>query len=158
MPYIKKIRRGGLDPLIEALQQRLRVNGCERGDVNYVVTRIALGVLASVPGYKNYSDAIAALQDAADEIKRRCLSRYEDFSEDTNGDVVEFVEADRIIDGRWDDLVKPLSNPATVDVTVKPDGRCYDNMQPIVDSPISQVAAEQYQKLQSEIKEAFDRR
>ena len=137
MPYIKLNRRPALDPIIEALQKRLREQGAEQGEVNYTVTRIALGVLAVQPSYKAYSSAIAALQDAADEIKRRCLSRYEDLAGDTNGDVIEFVEADNLIDCRWDAIL-PVA--------------------PVVDSPLPQVAAEQFQKLQEEIREAFDRR
>lgn len=160
MPYIKLNRRPALDPIIEALQKRLREQGSVRGEVNYTVTRIALGVLAATPSYQNYSDAIAALQDAADEIKRRCLSRYEDFACDTNGDVVEFVEADNDISNRWDALItaklddiKPLNHLPVVDVVIR-DGVAYN----VVDSPLPQVAADQYQKLQDEIKETFERR
>lgn len=156
MPYIKKERRAAYDPIVEALQQRLRINGCERGDVNYVVTRIALGVLASVPGYKNYSDAIAALQDAADEIKARCLGPYELLASCKNGDVPEMIEGRLEVESQWVEHInsrKPLSGPVEKEFVVKPDGSAF-----VVDSPISQVAAEQYQQLQSEIKEAFDRR
>lgn len=157
MPYIKKDRRAAYDPIVEALQQRLRINGCERGDVNYVVTRIALGVLATVPGYKNYSDAIAALQDAADEIKQRCLGPYETFAAYKNGDVPEMITGQFEVEAQWIGVInsrKPLSGPVEKEFVVKPDGSTFV----VVDSPISQVAAEQYQDLQDEVKEAFDRR
>lgn len=144
MPYIPASHRPAYDPIIEALQKRLRENGAERGDVNYVVTRIALGVLAVTPGYKNYSDAISALQDAADEIKRRCLGYYEDFACDKNGDVHEYAQADNKLEARWDEfdtlkrVVEDRQQPEPQDATV--------------------LAGELYQDLQAEIKETFERR
>jgi len=141
MPYIKKDRRPALDPIIEALQARLRELGCERGDVNYVVTRVALGVLASVPGYKNYSDAIAALQDAADEIKVRCLGPYEGFASYKNGDVPEMAASKLEVETQWSDLIKAR-------VPKCPPNPDYEPF--VADSPIAQVAADQYLDLQKE--------
>lgn len=136
MPYIKLSRRPALDPIIEALQKRLREQGAEQGEVNYTVTRIALGVLAIKPSYKAYSSAIAALQDAADEIKRRCLAQYEDFAAETNGDVIEFVDAENDIEDRYDDIDAALLGK----------------------NAVVQLAAESFKDLQEEIKETFDRR
>lgn len=135
MPYIPATHRPALDPIIEALQKRLRELGANRGDVNYTVTRLALGVLAVSPGYKNYSDAIAALQDAADEIKRRCLGPYEDLAINKNGDVHEYYHADNLLDARWQEHDRILEKQEA----------------PVVDSPLPQIAAEQYQDLMKEV-------
>lgn len=64
-------------------------SGKKKGALNYVVTRLALGVYGR-GGYTELSDAIAALQDAADEIKRRKLGPYEDKAIAKNGDLREY--------------------------------------------------------------------
>ncbi|GMU26223.1 MAG: hypothetical protein AMXMBFR16_11280 [Candidatus Uhrbacteria bacterium] len=96
MPYINPASRRELDPKIDDLVDQLfRTSGenpVPKGNVNYVVTRIALQALEPRGGwtYTSLSDAVAALQDAADEIKRRLLGPYEDTCIERNGDLEEF--------------------------------------------------------------------
>jgi carbonic anhydrase len=91
MPYIKKERRAALDTIVDGLVARLRSIDPTKGDVNYVVTRIALAALVqNRVCYSSLSDAVAALRDAADEIAVRVLGHYECEALAANGDVVEF--------------------------------------------------------------------
>lgn len=93
MPYIKKERREELDSTIDSLITCLRDIEPVKGDLNYTVSRLVLGALKPDTGwsYQALSDAIGALQDAADEIKRRLLGPHEDKCIDRNGDVAELI-------------------------------------------------------------------
>lgn len=92
MPYISQedrnnINIGSIEVLVSDI---LNVpSQKKKGALNYVVTKLALGVYGR-GGYTELSDAIAALQDAADEIKRRKLGPYEDQAIVKNGDLVEY--------------------------------------------------------------------
>lgn len=92
MPYIKQERRKQFDGPIHELARQMWTMGAVKGDLNYVVTRLAL--IAMKPGsgwtYQSLSEAVAGLQDAADEIKRRMLGPYEDNCVVRNGDIPEF--------------------------------------------------------------------
>jgi hypothetical protein len=94
MPYINKEDREYIsrDWLITQLALRIKEvpSGKKKGALNYVVSRIALQVFGK-GGYTEISDAIAALQDAADEIKRRKLAPYEDECILKNGDLDELL-------------------------------------------------------------------
>ena len=92
MPYIKTERRIRLDASINRLVDKLWLLGQPvKGDLNYVVTRLVLAALKPEAGwnYQSLSDAVGALQDAADEIKRRMLAPYEDHCIKRNGDIEE---------------------------------------------------------------------
>lgn len=92
MPYISREDRGhiGCEAIEELVDQIESVpSGKKKGALNYVVTKLALGVFGR-GGYTELSDAIAALQDAADEIKRRKLGPYEDQAIKKNGDLCEY--------------------------------------------------------------------
>lgn len=136
MPYIKKERRAALDTIIDGLISRLRSIDTTKGDLNYTVTRLVLGALRPAKGwtYTSLSDAIAALQDAADEIKSRVLVQYEEYVRVLNGDLVEFVQAETDIDDKYEAYYRPSSGP------------------------VEKLAAEGFQDLQDEIKETLERR
>lgn len=92
MPYVSKEDREDIsDAAIFRLATEIKEvsSGKKKGALNYVVTRIALQVFGR-GGYTDVSDAIAALQDAADEIKRRVLGPLEDKAIQKNGDLPEY--------------------------------------------------------------------
>lgn len=98
MPYIKD-RQAIVDALIGELQELLREvpRDKRKGDVNYVLSRIALG--AFMPeGYHDISDAVNALKDAAVEIERRLMGPREDEAIEANGDLIEYLH---ILGGRF---------------------------------------------------------
>lgn len=90
MPYIPKNERARLRPQIEALKSKLSEIGYSVGRVNYVVCRLMLGFKAAK--YSEHSAIHGAVQDAADEYKRRMLDPYEDKKIESEGDV--FIEDD----------------------------------------------------------------
>ena len=64
-----------------------------KGFLNYIVSRIALTVLkANGLSYQNISESISALNDAAEEIRRRLLNNYENKAIVKNGDLLEYEE------------------------------------------------------------------
>jgi len=89
MPYIKFSNRAALDVIVDGLVNRLRSIKCVQGDINYIVTRVALEALKPETGwsYHSLSSAVAALKDAATEIERRLLGPYEDRAILKNGDM-----------------------------------------------------------------------
>ena len=88
MPYIEAKVRNEFekDDLINILIERLRDNP-KPGNLNYVVTRLAVGQLNGKVGYGLISGVIAQLNDAAAEIRRRLLDPYEDTKKTEAGDV-----------------------------------------------------------------------
>jgi hypothetical protein len=83
MPYIDEIARRSIDDSQSPIT---------KGELNYAITRLMVKFVAL--GGKRYhviSDAIAAAQDAADEMKRRVLAPYEDKQCDKNGDVYQEI-------------------------------------------------------------------
>jgi len=123
MPYIKQADRdkvvGGLswstssgyekeyslDEVIEELIQHVQTTGWEidideaidrrKGLLNYICTRLVAGGMepGECWGYDSISNAHACLQDAADELNRRLMGKYEDMCIEKNGDVKEYENA-----------------------------------------------------------------
>jgi hypothetical protein len=63
-----------------------------KGELNYAITKLMVGFIQfHGKSYHVISDAIAAAQDAADEMKRRVLGPYEDKQCDRNGDVYQEI-------------------------------------------------------------------
>lgn len=80
MPYIEP----GLRPYIDKGGAKPRT----KGELNYAITRLMVQFVKERGiSYHVISDAIAAAQDAADEMKRRVLGPYEDVACARNGDV-----------------------------------------------------------------------
>lgn len=89
MPYIKAKDREQLDSCIEAFDGEIHTVG----ELNYVVTRIALRLLQRMGrNYNNISNIIGTLTLVPSEINRRLVHPYEDLKIQENGDVHEFEE------------------------------------------------------------------
>jgi len=83
-PYIKQERRIGLEELLETIMSGVEV----KGELTYCVYKLALDYIRKKgENYQNISDAVAALNDAGDEIRRRILHQYEDKKCFQNGDI-----------------------------------------------------------------------
>jgi len=102
MPYIAPELRRELDPLIDALADRLAAQAEDAGDdgafaglLNYTCTRLALAVVRRRFGHLRYW-LIAALsgvfQNIATEFYRRVAVPYEDLKMTQSGDVDVFKE------------------------------------------------------------------
>jgi hypothetical protein len=110
MPYIAPELRRELDPLIDALADRLAVqaqasrdDGAFTGLLNYACTRLALGVIRRRFGGLRYW-LIAALtgvfHNMASEFYRRLAAPYEDRQMAKSGDVDLFHEFVGEIEGQ----------------------------------------------------------
>lgn len=85
MPYIKQERRDLLDPSIDEVIFALAQMDAGMGDLNYVVTRLMIGMGAQ--GYTEMSAVRAVANDAADEYYARLMRPYEDRKIKDNGDI-----------------------------------------------------------------------
>jgi hypothetical protein len=111
MPYIKPHLREALDPYIDRLVGRLaqlhisenpqtaqsvveELNATAvAGSLNYVLTRILMGVLAesaTKPGYASLAVFSGVLSHMSSEFYRRVVVPYEEAKIAANGDVPEF--------------------------------------------------------------------
>lgn len=82
MPYIKAADREALDKYPLSVQNA--------GELNYMITRIALAYWDGVNGKKNYqkiNDIIGAMEGAKLEFYRRVAVPYEAKKIEENGDV-----------------------------------------------------------------------
>jgi hypothetical protein len=82
MPYIKAEDREALDKYPLSVQNA--------GELNYVITKIALAYWTGVNGKQNYqkiNDIVGALEGAKMEFYRRVVAPYEDGKIKENGDV-----------------------------------------------------------------------
>jgi len=100
MPYIKKTdRANGLDRSINQIVLDLkRIRhwpATRKGATNYAVTRIVLASMKPDEGwsYDSISRALAVLDDAHGEMKRRLMDVREDKAIEQNGDVLEYMTA-----------------------------------------------------------------
>ena len=85
MPYIPENRRpyfaDELDACVDGIFQK--------GDLTFCVYYLALKVAQRRKmNYTQISSAISCLQDAADELRRRHLDKYEDGAIEMNGDIL----------------------------------------------------------------------
>ncbi len=88
MPYITKPRRELLDPTVADLAKRLEGLASQKGDLNYVVTRlIAYRLKVLGKSYDTLSDVTGILNDIKTEFERRVVAPYEDEAIERNGDV-----------------------------------------------------------------------
>jgi len=82
MPYVEQYKRPELDQVVDCMiMNDVRPDG----RLNYVLFKLCRETI--VPGYRNYRDFIAELNEAAAEIRRRFLVPYEDKKIVENGDV-----------------------------------------------------------------------
>jgi hypothetical protein len=84
MPYIKKLDREMIDPLLSELTE---INLTD-GDLNYIFTKLILNSLSKDKvNYQNLQNKIGMLECCKQELYRRLLSIYEDKKIVENGDV-----------------------------------------------------------------------
>lgn len=82
MPYIKKLRRKEVQPILISMK-RHKVKA--DGDLNYILFKYCKDNIK--PGYNTYKNFIGELRQCATEIERRILGPYEDTKIEENGDV-----------------------------------------------------------------------
>ena len=88
MPYINTASREALSPELEPLIELIRNGGLwKAGDLNYIITRLAMAYMAQRQSYARYNDVIGALECAKLELYRRRIAPYEDGKIKINGDV-----------------------------------------------------------------------
>jgi hypothetical protein len=82
MPYIKKSKRYNMDKIVKLMIEQ-DVKG--DGDLNYILFKFCKEKIK--PGYQNYRNFIAELNECGEEIRRRFLTEYENKKIEENGDV-----------------------------------------------------------------------
>ena len=97
MPYIASPFRPHLDPAIDEIVSSLRGHfsfDVRHGAANYVISRIIARSLKPDAGwgYSSLSRAVAVLEDAAAEMRRRLFDPYEDAARINNGDLPEYEQ------------------------------------------------------------------
>ncbi len=100
MPYIKKYDRANLNSYINEVVYQLKWMQPDilkrPGPTNYVITRVVARALKPDDGwsYHSISRAIAVLNDAATEMRRRLMDVREDDAIKENGDIPEYKVAE----------------------------------------------------------------
>ncbi len=82
MPYINQEKRNKVDVVIDVMEE---VGIKADGDLNYILYKYCKENVK--PGYGNYKNFIAELEECAVEIRRRLMADYEDKMIEINGDV-----------------------------------------------------------------------
>lgn len=82
MPYVKQEHRPNLDIVVQTMAN---VGISVNGDLNYVLFAFCKRHIN--PSYNNYKNYLGELNEAAEEIRRKLLARYEDRKIIENGDV-----------------------------------------------------------------------
>lgn len=113
MPYIKKEDRAELDPIIDALAEKIveqsmfdkvfEHEAAFAGQLNYVFTRLALKVIKLKFGKMRYwivNTVVGVFQCASAEFYRRAGEPYEDIQILKNGDVDLYAEFDKQLEGK----------------------------------------------------------
>jgi hypothetical protein len=95
MPYINEPNRELLDPRIEELAAHIT----STGDLNYVVTRLALKHLIELGlnDYGNFDSEMGMFLCALLEMYRRVGTIYEDLKIKQNGDVPEYAQVEQMV-------------------------------------------------------------
>ena len=86
MPYIKQEQREQLDSYIDSLLNNLPDEQFA-GNFNYIITRLADGLLQRQKNYARINEIIGTLECAKLELYRRVAGPYEDTKITENGDV-----------------------------------------------------------------------
>ena len=89
MPYIKKDMRYQLDGAINKLvcEMNKLEDDARKGVLNYVITRIILGVIGPELKYGKINDVVGAMECCKMELYRKLAVPYEDEKIAENGDV-----------------------------------------------------------------------
>jgi hypothetical protein len=84
MPYINQFDRPRYDSAIDELIKLID----SPGELNYVISRIAKGMISKKGGrYINHNEVIGAIECAKIELYRRLTGPYEDRAIVKNGDI-----------------------------------------------------------------------
>jgi len=85
MPYIEKGRKEIFNKHLEGLMDSSHI---VKGDLTYCIFKIGLEYMKSRDvNYQNLSDCVSAMNDSANEFRRRFLDVYEDRKILENGDI-----------------------------------------------------------------------
>lgn len=89
MPYIPSEQREIFDEHVDTIVTNLvTLLAAHPGALNYIITRLALGIVAEKDeSYQTYNDIIGALEACKLEFYRKQVSRYERLKEEENGPV-----------------------------------------------------------------------
>jgi len=88
MPYIPQGDRKKYEPWLGELREAMSIR-TPKGDLTYLVYALALEFWKEKgASYTSISEAIGALNDAAEEMRRRHLAPYENKKIEENGDVI----------------------------------------------------------------------
>ncbi len=92
MPYIPEEDKKKYEPALTQLRAKLKElnlgDGVAKGELTYLVFALGLEFFKNRESYTNISNSISCLNDAAEEIRRRCLNDYENKKIQENGDVL----------------------------------------------------------------------
>ncbi len=86
-PYIKREDREKFRKGLEDLKEIMEAGHPPKGELTYLAYSLGISYFKDRDSYTTISDAISALTDAAEEIRRRYLNNYENFKIKENGDV-----------------------------------------------------------------------
>jgi hypothetical protein len=82
MPYVIQDKRSKLNDVVYTMAAAdIKADG----DLNYVLFKYCKDYIT--PSYNNYKNFLGELNECAEEIRRRLLSKYEDKKIEENGDV-----------------------------------------------------------------------
>lgn len=89
MPYIKKDQRYQLAADLDKLVSTMNNMGddARKGILNYVITKITLGVIGKEMKYSKVNDVVGAMECCKIELYRRLAVPYEEKKAIENGDV-----------------------------------------------------------------------
>lgn len=88
MPYIKPENRDKFEDAIKRLLDHLETkNGCNVGELNYVISSIVWSIFDSKPSYTLGNNLMGVLECVKQEFYRRRLAGYEDEKIQENGDI-----------------------------------------------------------------------
>lgn len=96
LPYIKRIKREPLDPILQQLWNTLKKNNETlddmKGDVNYCFTKILVTMLEKFGfSYAHISNIAAIPADVWDEFKAAIMRPYEVRKKNWNGEIKHLV-------------------------------------------------------------------
>jgi hypothetical protein len=97
MPYISKEDRTALDPIVDIAARVLERKPLEEslGDLNYIFSRIIAGAIGKT-SYRKIAMATGVLENVKQELYRRLATPYEEEKITQNGDIKEYVDAEKI--------------------------------------------------------------
>src|SRR4051794_37367456 len=87
MPYILPTERERFDPLINALSKELQKDGCEAGNLNYVISTLIGKALAVNRRYAEANKLMGVLACVSAEFYRMDVAPYEDEKRAENGEI-----------------------------------------------------------------------